>query len=80
MPSFILDVFGARVMSAVYGCMLTAWSVAGIVGPQLVALIKDRWPQQAGHYAALTGAAFVACGLVASFLLSNRPFAARAAD
>lgn len=44
MPSFILDRFGSRVMPAVYGTILTAWSAAGIAGPQLVALIKDRYP------------------------------------
>src|SRR5262249_54383415 len=48
MPSFVLDLFGGRVMPAVYGTILTAWSAAGIVGPQLVALIKDRYP--AGLY------------------------------
>lgn len=79
MPSFILDVFGARLMPVVYGCILTAWSAAGIVGPQLVAMIRDAWPQQAGRYAFLAGAGFVALGFAASFLLSNRPFARRPA-
>lgn len=77
MPGFILDVFGPRLMPVVYGCILTAWSAAGIVGPQLVALLKDAWPQQAGRYAFLAGAGFTALGLLASFLLSNRPFARR---
>jgi OFA family oxalate/formate antiporter-like MFS transporter len=78
MPSFILDVFGPRLMPVVYGCILTAWSAAGIVGPQLVAVIKDVWPQQAGRYAFLAGAGFVTLGFLATFLLSNRPFARRA--
>jgi OFA family oxalate/formate antiporter-like MFS transporter len=77
MPSFILDVFGPRLMPVVYGCILTAWSAAGIVGPQLVAVIKDSWPQQAGRYAFLAGACFVTLGFLATFLLSNRPFARR---
>lgn len=28
MPAFILDVFGARLMPAVYGSILTAWRQA----------------------------------------------------
>lgn len=43
MPSFILDVFGSKLMAVVYGIILTAWSVAGIAGPQLFALIKDNF-------------------------------------
>jgi OFA family oxalate/formate antiporter-like MFS transporter len=78
MPSFILDVFGARLMPVVYGCILTAWSAAGIVGPQLVAVIRDTWPQQAGRYTFFVGAGFVTLGFLATFLLSNRPFARRA--
>jgi MFS transporter, OFA family, oxalate/formate antiporter len=73
MPSFILDVFGARLMPVVYGTILTAWSAAGIVGPQMVALIKDACPAQAGHYSFLAGAAFVLVGFLASFRLSNEP-------
>lgn len=48
MPSFVLDLYGSRLMPAVYGTILTAWSAAGLIGPQLVALIKDRYP--AGLY------------------------------
>ncbi|SLM11169.1 membrane hypothetical protein [uncultured spirochete] len=44
MPSYIAIVFGPRMMAVVYGAMLTAWSAGGIVGSQIVAFIKDRWP------------------------------------
>jgi len=33
MPSFVLDVFGGKMMPIVYGAILTAWSAAGIAGP-----------------------------------------------
>lgn len=75
MPSFVLDVFGARLMPVVYGTILTAWSAAGIVGPQMVALIKDACPAEAGHYSFLAGAAFVLVGFLASFRLSSKPLA-----
>ena len=42
MPSYVTLVFGPRLMAVVYGAMLTAWSAGGIVGPQIVAFIKDR--------------------------------------
>lgn len=77
MPSFVLDVFGAKLMPVVYGTILTAWSLAGIVGPQMVGIIKDRFPDQAdqaGYYSFLAATAFVAVGFVITFMLSNKPF------
>jgi OFA family oxalate/formate antiporter-like MFS transporter len=77
MPSFVLDVFGARMMAVVYGVILTAWSAAGIAGPQIVALIKDAFPkdtQAAAWYSFAMGAAFLALGLVLSVFLSNKRF------
>ena len=71
MPSFVLDCFGARLMPVVYGTILTAWSAAGIVGPQTVGLIKDRWPTEAGHYSFLASTAFVVAGFLVTFLLSD---------
>lgn len=72
MPSFVLDVFGSRRMPAVYGAILTAWSVAGIVGPQIVAWLKDRQPQNAGSLAFYIGAAFLMIGFAFSLLLGRR--------
>jgi OFA family oxalate/formate antiporter-like MFS transporter len=77
MPSFVIDRFGSRLMPAVYGTILTAWSVAGIVGPQLVALIKDRYPAeiypgQAAYYSFAMGCGFLLVGFIFSFLLPLR--------
>ncbi len=74
MPSFVLDVYGAKLMPVVYGTILTAWSAAGIVGPQMVGIIKDRWPAQAGFYSFVASMVFVIIGFVITFLLSNKPF------
>lgn len=74
MPSFILDVFGAKLMPVVYGMILTAWSAGGIVGPQMVGIITDKWPKDAGYYSFLASTAFVAIGFLATFLLSNERF------
>ena len=64
MPSFVLDVFGPKQMAVIYGTILTAWSAAGIAGPQLVAWLKDRYGAGASSYAFLTGLIFLAAGFV----------------
>jgi len=74
MPSFVLDVFGAKLMPVVYGTILTAWSMAGIVGPQIAAIIKDKFPDNAGVYTFSAGAVILALGLLISFTLNNRSF------
>ena len=75
-PSFVLTVFGNKIMAVVYGCLLTAWSMAGLVGPQVAALIKDstKDPTQAATKTYIVGAVFLAVGFLISLLLSNKPF------
>lgn len=75
MPAFIMDVFGVKRMAVVYGVILTAWSAAGIVGPQMVAQIKDHYPDTAGKFTFLASAGFVAVGAVLSLFASSKPFA-----
>lgn len=70
MPSLMADAFGARLMAVVYGCVLTAWGVGGIVGPQMVALIKDNFPGQAAALSFGAGAIFLLAGLIVSCLVS----------
>ncbi len=76
MPSFVLDVFGPRLMPVVYGVVLTAWSAGGIVGAQLVALLKDRYPQEPSNsafYSFLTGAIMLSGGFIISLFVNNTP-------
>lgn len=78
MPSYVLDTFGGKLMPVVYGAILTAWSAAGIAGPQLVAFIKDRAPSETvGLYTFGVAAGLLAFALVLSLLLSNQPFVTR---
>ncbi len=77
MPSFVLDVFGASRMATVYGAVLTAWSAAGVLGPLLVAGLKDHFPQdQAAVLAFGISAGTLAIGCLISLRLDNRPFEA----
>jgi OFA family oxalate/formate antiporter-like MFS transporter len=77
MPSFVLDVYGPKILAVVYGTILTAWSAAGIVGPQIVGILKDTYkgtPALAAYWTFIIGACFLAFGLIISFLSSNKPF------
>ena len=72
MPSFVLDIFGPRQMAVIYGTILTAWSAAGIAGPQLVAVLKDRYGAEASVYAFAVGTVILAIGFVLSMRLSEK--------
>jgi MFS transporter, OFA family, oxalate/formate antiporter len=74
MPSYVLDSFGAKIMPVVYGAILTAWSIAGIVGPQMVALIKDHLPSQAATATFGAAAGLLSLGLVISLRLTNESY------
>lgn len=41
LPAFIGDLFGTRQLAAIHGLLLTAWSMAGIAGPMIVAYVRD---------------------------------------
>jgi OFA family oxalate/formate antiporter-like MFS transporter len=38
---YISDIFGVKDLSKIHGYILTAWAAAGLVGPILIAFIKD---------------------------------------
>jgi MFS family permease len=40
-PAYLADIFGTQMVGAVHGRLLTAWSVAGIVGPALIAKLRE---------------------------------------
>ena len=42
MPSFTADYFGTRYLGQIYGYILTAWGVGGVVGPFIAGFVKDR--------------------------------------
>lgn len=57
MPAFAADLFGPGNVGSIYGLMLTAWGMAGVFGPTLIAQIR----QATGHY---TEALHVIAGLM----------------
>ncbi len=40
-PAYLRDMFGTMHVGAIHGRLLTAWSVAGVLGPQLFGIIQD---------------------------------------
>ncbi len=74
MPAFVLDVFGARRMSVMYGAMLTAWAAAGVAGPLMIASMKDNYPDRAVIYCFLLGVLLLGGGFTVSFLVTNDRF------
>ena len=48
MPAFAADYFGPRNVGSIYGLMLTAWGLAGVLGPTLIAHVR----QSTGYYTA----------------------------
>ena len=40
-PAYLADIFGTQFVGAIHGRLLTAWSTAGVIGPLLVAYIRE---------------------------------------
>ena len=49
MPSFILDVFGSKKMSNIYGAILTAWACSGNLRTPLRGISERRIPRPRSH-------------------------------
>lgn len=81
-PAYLKDLFGAFNVSAIHGRLLTAWSLAGIVGPLIVNGILDHYvahhlPKEDAYPIIL----HIMCGLLGVGFLANlmvRPVAAKA--
>jgi MFS family permease len=41
LPAYLADIFGTRFVGAIHGRVITAWSVAGVVGPGLIASLRQ---------------------------------------
>ncbi|MEN9509796.1 MAG: hypothetical protein RLZZ621_2359 [Gemmatimonadota bacterium] len=80
-PAFLADLFGMKYVVAIHGALLTAWSVAAVVGPviitQLAARARDALPPGASKVhiydqpLALL-AALLACGFILTLAVRPR--------
>src|SRR6478735_8019381 len=80
-PAYLADLFGTQHVGAIHGRLLTAWSVAGILGPVAVNYIREHQlarglpPDQAYNATMYILAALLLGGLVCNLLV--RPVAER---
>lgn len=65
-PAYLRDIFGTMHVSAIHGRLLTAWSVAGVLGPVLVNYLRE-W--QVNRGVALTSAYGIILDIMAVLLL-----------
>ena len=78
-PAYLRDLFGTHHVSAIHGRLLTAWSVAGVLGPVLVNYMREyqleHGVDRAGAYQTVLHvmAALLVVGFVANLLV--RPVA-----
>lgn len=78
-PAYLRDVFGVRFVGAIHGRLLTAWSIAGVLGPVLVNYIRQYELQhgilkQDSYTVTLyIMAGLLGCGLICNLLM--RPVA-----
>ncbi|GIT98963.1 OFA family MFS transporter [Sulfurovum sp. TSL1] len=63
-PAYIGDIFGTKELGAIHGYILTAWALAGLVGPIIIAYVKDT----TGSY---TGTLYVFVGLFVVALMTS---------
>ena len=42
LPAFIGDLFGTKQLGAIHGYVLTAWALAGLTGPQILAYVYEK--------------------------------------
>ncbi len=46
-PAYLADMFGTKHVGGIHGRLLTAWSVAGVVGPEAIASLRESALQDA---------------------------------
>jgi MFS family permease len=40
-PAYLADIFGTQMVGAIHGRLITSWSVAGVVGPLIIAQLRE---------------------------------------
>lgn len=76
-PSTVASKFGAKLMGPVYGVALTAWSLSGIAGPQLLAIVKDTFKDEPARVSPITFtivAVLLSISLLVTFIMNNKPY------
>lgn len=71
-PAYLRDLFGTYQVGAIHGRLITAWSVAAVIGPALVnGLYDSRVAAGMPKAEAYNGTFFLMCGLLMVGLVAN---------
>jgi MFS family permease len=71
-PSYLRDLFGTHHVSAIHGRLLTAWSVAGVLGPVLVNYMREyQLEHGADKASAYQGVLHLMAGLLVVGFVAN---------
>jgi MFS family permease len=71
-PAYLSDVFGTKYVSAVHGRLLTAWSVAGVLGTGLVNYIREAQIEHGvPKYQAYNVTMYIMAGLLVVAFFAN---------
>jgi multisubunit Na+/H+ antiporter MnhB subunit len=74
-PAYLRDLFGTMQVGAIHGRLITAWSMAAVIGPSLVNYVSDAQkragvpPAEAYNRTMYIVAGLLMLGLVANFLV-----------
>ena len=74
-PAYLADIFGTKYVGGIHGRLLTAWSVAGVLGPVLVNYIREAQinagvdPANAYNVTMFIMAGLLVAGLVCNFFI-----------
>jgi OFA family oxalate/formate antiporter-like MFS transporter len=74
MPAFAADYFGAEHVGPIYGLMLTAWGFAGVLGPTLIAALRQNTGRYSEALYVIAGLMLVSTAIPA---VVSRPVSAR---
>ncbi len=78
-PAYLSDLFGTRMVGAIHGRLLTAWSVAGVLGPVLINFVRtyqlDHGVPRAQAYSVTMYvlAGLLAIGFICNWLITPTP-------
>jgi MFS family permease len=71
-PAYLADIFGTQFVGAIHGRLLTAWSVAGVAGPALIAALRQAQLDQGVPKAQVYDTTlYIMAGLLAVGLICN---------
>jgi MFS family permease len=71
-PAYLSDLFGTRMVGAIHGRLLTAWSMAGVVGPLLITHVREYQIDHGIRGAAIYNITmYILAGLLAGGFICN---------